>query len=226
MKREREYAVKRENPKAKRKLTYAPSMDVVVARKVKAALDKNTDWRCTDFSVQNNVVIGGTIVDIFANLTRGDSAQNNFEGNKIIPKWVQLRCNFEANVAYVESGLARWIVGQQTHSSGIPAAGDILEDNSTGYAAISAKQFEYAGVVYKILHDEMIPLPNYFSNGISINEARSVFIPGWKLGPTEFLSNTTGRLRGAIFSFVSLNKTPVAGAVTQNLYARVKFSNV
>ena len=89
---EGETRVVRARPGPSLSLAQSRQVSRIVARKINAT----TDWKCSTQSYANTSVDwSGYIWNVNANLTRGDTAVNNFEGNLIIPSGLQLRYQFK-----------------------------------------------------------------------------------------------------------------------------------
>lgn len=217
-------AIIRKTPKAKRQLTYPPNVDMIVERKVKRALDKKTDWRITDVSVVNAALsTGGLIYDLQSNLSRGDADFNNFEGNTIFPKWLEIRWDIRNQATVAVADTFRIIVGQQIGGASIPTVANLMQVQTPGIAALSAFNNDFKQA-FRILHDQVVNVDNYENGVISNVKNDKIFIPGWKIRQIDFNAGSAVPIRGGLFYCVIANNTPVTASCTHAFYGRIKFS--
>lgn len=229
MKRKADANVK--TPNAKRRLDFSspkalpPNIKMQVDREVRKELSRKTDWRVTDLSAALQATsTNGSLYDLQANLARGDLDFNNFEGNTIFPKWLQIKWQIQTATGNVKCDSFRIVVGQQVGGASVPTAANLLQVNGTnGLSAISAFNNEYKQA-FRILVDQLIDVGNYDSTAISNCKSGDIFIPGWKLRQIDFNAGSAVPIRGGLFYFISCNTTPVVAAPNHSFYARIKFS--
>jgi len=170
------------------------------------------------------MTINATVVDLQQNLARGDLDLNNFTGNSIFPKWLQIRFQMRNLTTESLSHTARVVIGQQVKGSSVPTGANLFQTtNTTGLSAISPFNNDYAEA-FKILYDELIDLE--FGGNVTASEAlvsRNIFIPGWKLKKIDFVAANVVPLSGGLFLAFCINTVAGVLSPTISYYSRLKF---
>lgn len=227
-KNKRKPAFKRKNPYG---MTPAPKRQQLsltqqaqtrrIAQKVIAA---NTDYRICDSvgGASGTLDWVGQTFNLLGNLTRGDNDKDQFEGNTIFPKYLDLRYEVKSNTSSVVSisHTIRVIIGQLLEGAAVPAVTDVVENTGSVYAPLSNKNNVYSPT-FNILYDQLHSIQGY-SNA---EESVRVFIPEWKLNKVKFVAASTTVLSGGLFLFAISGDTAAStNKPTLQYYSRVMFS--
>lgn len=220
--------ITRKTPKAKKQLVYpmSPAVKMQVDREVRKELDRKTNKRI--FDVVQNTPVGcnynGAVYSLSGGITRGD-ADNQFEGNTIYPKWLQVRYsvrNPNTGTGFAES--VRVIIGQQIRAASVPTAANLLSTTGVAYASMLPKNNDYSNS-FRILYDNFFNIDNFENTSDSNCVAHEVFIPGKKLAPMEFIAANTTPVVGDLFIAFYGDYAPSANDNVHVFASRIKFSN-
>lgn len=186
-----------------RKKVYAKKGNTIsqtqaVKREVDRVLAKSKDYKQCWYDSTTTVSYSGTNFPLLSNMSRGDSAQNNFEGAKVMVKNIHIRGQVSAADI---SNCFRLILFQWDDST-IPVPSDVLYSPIVGTTAAPwAFRSWSAKPLYKILRDETIQLTaNANANGgpgpvVSFD----MFVKGSKIQPTFFQSTTATVFKGGLY---------------------------
>jgi len=214
---------KSQSSRPAKKAKLAPSVKAEVDREVKRQIAKNIDWRITDVGQSDtNVTIAGSITNLLQNLSRGDLDLNNFTGNSLKCKYLEVRWSIQDAATTGRSDTFRVVVGQSKKATGIPTIANLMTSSASGLAHISSFNNDYHPQ-FQILHDEMVDMQQYVNATIASSTSGKIFIPGNRLVNVEFdtaLNNTAGGL----FFFICAGHTAVTAPFTYDLYTRIKFN--
>lgn len=210
-------------PAKKAKLT--PANQLAVTQEVKRQLARKADYKQLNGRdiAATGIINTGYVLDLQAGITRGDNSVNNFEGEKIFPKNIKIRVQWEATDV---NNLMRCIV-LQWYGVGTPAVTDIL--NTAGVAATQTvlcyRQWSRRNQ-YKILYDKMFQLqnnPNLVS-ALGPVHTEEIFIPGFKLRPVEFSATATDLQKGGLF-MLTLSDSLAIAHPAQNAVWEIVFTD-
>jgi len=176
------------------------STQAIVAREVSKQIARKADYKqCYGRDLAAvGVPDTGYVVDLYANMVRGDLAVNNFEGQLTTPRSIKMRVQWEATDG---TNMIRCIIGQW-FGVGIPAATDILSLPlvSGPQAPLCFRNWSRKHQ-FKILHDELFQLQNTatFVGGLGPTFCKEFYVPGKSLRPTEWSSSTADTQKGHLF---------------------------
>lgn len=218
----------RKTPKAKKQLVYpmSPAVKMQVDREVRKELDRKTNKRVYDLHSLSGTATtyNGSVYSLTNGITRGD-ADNQFEGNTIYPKWLQVRWSVRnPNVASTYACGIRVVIGQQIRAASAPTAATLFELVGTTNASHSPKNNSYS-TSFRILYDKFTKIDNYEDGKDSNCIVDDVFIPGNKLKAIEFVAATTVPNVGDLFIAFLGDYAPAASDNLHAFYSRFKFSN-
>jgi hypothetical protein len=218
----------RKTPKAKKQLVYpmSPAVKMQVDREVRKELDRKTNKRFYDLHslAGTATTYNGSVYSLTNGIARGD-ADNNFEGNTIYPKWLQVRWSVKnPNVAATYAGGIRVVIGQQIRAASAPTAATLFEYTGAINASLSPKNNSYS-TSFRILYDNLTKIDNFEDGKDSNCITDTVFIPGTKLKPIEFVAATTVPNVGDLFIAFLGDYAPAASDNVHAFYSRFKFSN-
>lgn len=191
-----------------------------VDREVRKIINQKTDYKYTDFiQSSSSIDFSGTMFNLLQNCVRGDLGKDNFDGDTLTPKWLQVRWIVNAATAQSFNGM-RIIIGQ-SNVNGVPTPQNILE-NLGQAASVLSPRFESRTKDYKILYDRLItvdPVTNYTMNDV-------VFIPGRKLKQIQWTSTsaTLALQKGCIF-LLAISDDGLTDFPDLTFYSRIKYSN-
>jgi len=178
-----------------------PAQTAAVNQAVTRKLNRTADWKCSTQSYSNaSVDWSGYLWNVNANLTRGASAVNQFEGNKIDPFSVSLRyqltCGDNTNMFRVI--LFQWM--GDTH--GVVPSG-ILDGNLLGTvsAPLTGYRWDNRPLVH-VLYDKLHCMALSGYPGPDTILTRSVYIPSSKLRQIYMSSTVPEAQRGQLFLLV------------------------
>lgn len=208
-----------------KKVKLSPANQLAVTMEVKRQLARKDDykqWSGRDIAA-TGIINTGYVVDMSLALARGDLAKNEFEGEKIFPKNLKVRVQWEATDA---NNLLRFII-VQWFGPGVPATTDILDTSAVAATqqALCFRQWSRRHQ-YKILYDKLFQLQN--TGGLVVGlgpvHAEEIYIPGYKLRPVEFSATTTNLQKGGLFLMTWSDSLAVAHP-TQNLVWEIVFTD-
>lgn len=200
------------------------TQQLAVTREVKKELNKRTDFKYTDVSsLTASVNSAGSVASLYANLVRGSLAFNNFDGDTVIPKYLQVKYAIQSSVPASGNvfNTMRVIIGQ-SKLIGTPTVANVLDSNflNTVNAPLALRQFDRLKG-YKILYDR-IHTQNYLSN---YGDVFNVFIPGKRLISTEFTSSGALSItRGDLF-IIAVSDDGITDFPDIQFTSRVVFSD-
>lgn len=188
------------NPTVYKRPRLTPTQTAAVKQEVTRQLARKADYKqCYGRDLAAvGVPATGYIINLYANMTRGDLAVNNFEGQLTTPRSIKIRAQWEATD---QSNMIRVIVGQW-FGVGIPAATDILSLPlvTSAQAPLCHRNWSRKHQ-FKLLHDEVFQLQNTatFVGGLGPTVCKEIFVPGKSLRPTEWSSTTDDTQKGCLF---------------------------
>lgn len=188
------------NPSVLKRPRLTATQTAAVKQEVTRQLARKADYKqCNGRDLAAvGVPATGYMLDLYANMVRGDLAANNFEGSIMYPKSIKMRAQWEATDG---TNMIRIIIGQW-FGVGIPAATDILSLPSvtSAQAPLCFRNWSRKHQ-YKILHDELIQLQNTatFVGGLGPTTCKEIFVPGKSLRPTEWTATTDDTQKGHLF---------------------------
>lgn len=191
-----------------------------VDREVNRQIARKTGTKYTDLNILSfSVDFSGTVYPLLNNLSRGDTGKDHFDGDEIVPKWVQVRYQVNGSNSANTYNTVRVIIGQSFLLS-TPSANLLLEATGNSNASLSAKKDD-RGKDYKILYDKL----HFLQSTGRINDGANVFIPGKHLRKVEFTSSGSLSItRGSIF-ILFISDDGLTDYPDASFYSRVKFSN-
>lgn len=194
------------SPSKRPKLSRQQSIAVRTA--VNQQLARKTEYKSTDTAVTTGIDSIGGVTSLLTSLANGDTGFNDFIGDEITPKWVQVRYSLSLGASATNS-YVRVIIGQHFNST-IPTIAQLLETASP-YAA---KQHGYVKN-YRVLHDEFHHL-----NGVDqYSLTRNVFKK--KLGKINYAAGQI--TKGCLF--LAVISTETTNVPVLSYYNRIKFSD-
>lgn len=200
--------------------------DATVTAVVRKELRKKTDWKYTDWAVAINAIYyNAQPVSLLTNLVRGNLGINNFSGNIIRPQAITLKYFGQTEQLHYE---ALRIVVFQWFDASTPFTSGILQDSSQTFALVSPTLVTNKQYI-KILYDQTHTLSptaggDTAVSGDGMTEAVTVYIPGKRLRPIRYNSNTNTCQDGNIFILAISNDTAL-GSVNMTAYSRITFSD-
>lgn len=120
----------------------------------------------------------GSVSNLLTNMTRGDTAINNYTGNSIDPKWIRLRYVWSSNQIF---NTCRLILFQWKDSS-VPVAASLLAITGSAEAPLSYLRSDNRNI-FKVLYDETLQLGAGGDGGLGYDsQTRIVTVQGKELG--------------------------------------------
>lgn len=180
---------------------------------------KVTDRTLTATSID----FSGATYALLLNLVRGDLGKDNFDGDSIVPKWVDVRFSWNSAQPDTDAFNTVRTVLVQSSILGTPTpGGSVFDDTWLGTAqAPLAQRLEERIKSYKVLFDKTYNVNNDGQQQISDH----IFIPGNRLIPVEYTSTGTLSItKGSIFLFV-MSDDGVTDFPDFQFVSRVKFSD-
>lgn len=201
------------------------SLAAQVDTQIKRQLGRHMTYRYTDrFEGPDSISFSGTQYNLLSNLVRGSLGKDNFEGDNIVPKYVQVRYLVRASVNTLDPGepnynMVRVIIGQSDLLD-LPTPQLLLEATNSAIAPLSMKN-DSRSTEYKILYDKT----HYLNTINNLTEGANVFIPGHKFNQVFFTSTGTQSIvKGCPFLIV-ISDDGATDYPDFTFYSRVKFSN-
>lgn len=202
-------ASSKQRPAKRQKSQLAMTQEIV-----RKEMRKKADWKYADISTAAaNVTSTGTIVSLFANLARGDTGLNDFEGNTFNPQAITMK--YFMHTSQVRNAVRVMLL--QWFDSVTPALTGILQSGSIAIACVSpinVTNKSYIKVLYDRTH-QFAPTAASGTdsiNGEGIIEPVTVYIPGKRLRQVRYnaTSNTvqTGNLYLLVVSDDAITPSP------------------
>lgn len=194
---------------------------------VRKEVARQGDLKYTDVSQQNqSVTSSGTVLSTTANLVRGDTGLNGFDGNTITPRGLTVKYAFNTNQSHNQVRVLCF----QWFDSAVPTLSGIVQTNATGLATLAPILVTNKDYI-KVLYDQSyiiaptagVPdttvLTSIYGQGTCNGK---FYIPGSRMKKIRFNSNTNTVQDGHIYILlVSDDSAPTYPAV--NLYSRLSF---
>lgn len=225
MKRQRGSTKKYDNRPYKRPRLTSTALATQVQTQVRRELGRHMTYRYTDYSGgPSSIDFSGTVYDLMANLGRGSLGKDNFEGDNIVPKYVQVRYQLNASVIAASPttpnfNTVRVIIGQ-SRLLATPTPALVLESTGSAAAPLSMKN-DSRSQDYRILYDKT----HYLNTVNNYSEGANVFIPGYRLEQVFFTSSgTLSYVKGDIF-IIAISDDGAIDYPDFSFYSRIKFSN-
>lgn len=168
------------------------------------------DMKYCDYSSSNfNVTSSGTFFPLFSSMVRGDNGLNNFQGNNIYPKYIQMDYYFGTAQAFNSCRVMLF----QWEDSLAPNLATLLANSATGLATISPPNVS-AKAQLKVLYDDKFIMAPTASGDSTVlgygTHIGSCFVPEKKLKTVRFTSTTATVADNNIFVlFISDDTVPV-----------------
>lgn len=178
-----------------------PAQTAAVNQAVTRKLNRTADWKCSTQSYTNaSVDWSGYLWNVNANLTRGASAVNQFEGNKIDPYSVSLR--YQIKVGDYDNMFRVILFQWMGDTHGVVPSG-ILDGNllATTSAPLTGYRWDNRPLVH-VLYDKLHQLAGATFSGPDSLLTRSVYIPSSKLRQIYMSSTVPEAQRGQLFLLV------------------------
>jgi len=211
--------MKKTYPKSSYKKNYQ-SRQTVIYKTPKPKLDV----RYTDTSFSNGAISSsGTFQSCLAQLIRGDAGFNNFQGNNIVPVYLQVDYYWNTNQTH---NSCRFMVFQWFDAT-TPVLGGIVQSGVTGIGTISPTLVTNKPYIKLLYDDKFIFAPTAGGDTTVIGQgvhSGCAFIPTKKLKPIRFNSTTNTVQDGNIFVLmISDDIAPTYPACT--FYSRLAFTD-
>jgi len=179
----------------------------------------------TDANFALNPTFTGTNCNLTVAAQRGQGGYNNFIGNTITPKsleirWTIIGCTYSAFLASDAYNTTRVIVHQWMDAD-VPLSADILQYSGDGWAPYSPYQIESLKKM-RVLKDFHKVTYSANCEGTSTNSTSTcvsgkIVIPGSKLRPLTFAPTTNTCINGNIYLYVASDSgTPPSPGIIFN----------
>ncbi len=188
-----------------------------VRTEVSRQMARKTEFKVTDTQASFSVSTAGSSISLLNVISRGETGFNDFVGNQIMPKWLQVRYEVTVGTGQVRNMLRVMIV--QSNLLGTPTPADLLQAINAQISPLSARNHDRQ-TNYKILHDELHAVNE---NGTP-NIVRNIFIPGNKLRKVTFDDPGLNLTSGGI-SILTISDDAIVAFPAIAWYSRIKFSD-
>lgn len=218
MKRRAALASSQQRPAKRQKSQLALTQEIV-----KRELRKKVDWKYTDVSFTGNTTSSGTVVSLFANLSRGDNGFDHFEGNIINPQAITLKyyCTTQQTYNSVRVFIFQWFDASTPTLSGIlgtvSVATNVIAPTNTSNKPIMK-------VLYDRTHTFAPSAGDAAVVGYGVVDTQTVYIPGKRLKQVKFNSTTTAVQDGNIY-ILHLSDDSLTSYPQLTYFSRVTFSD-
>lgn len=199
------------------RLSLAQSMEV--EKQVKKEIIKQSDIKFTDVDQVADVVNwNGTVYDLLANLTRGDTGAG-FDGDTIRPVSLQVRIALTQAAANTGTTTWRVLIGQ-SRLLNTPTAANVLQDLGDVTSPLSAKFFPRRKQ-YKILIDRMYETDPSHQKSV----CDMFYIRRNKLFPVDYDTASSNITKGDLFLLVCNDQDNASSLDNIRFYSRVIFTD-
>lgn len=191
-----------------------------MARIARVEANKNLDLKYFDID-QTAAAIGwdGTVYSLTNGIARGDD-NNNFEGESLKPRALQIRMALNQVAANTGTTVFRVIILQSRTVSTPSAASSVLADTGDTTSPLSARLFPRKKI-YKFLYDQMFVL----DPGMGKCCATNIYIPGKKLAPISFDLGTTTPSFGGLSMIVINDQDQATSLDNVRFYSRITYTD-
>lgn len=191
---------------------------------VRRELRRKADWKyCDNSSAGANSTSSGTITSLLAPMSRGDTGLDTFDGNLINPSGITVKYTFNTNQSY---NAVRFMVFQWFDSS-TPQTSGVLATTTVGLAVL-APVYAANKPLVKVLYDKThIIAPTAADGGTIYGQGvcyGSVYIPGKRIKPVRFSSQSTAVQDGNIY-ILQISDDSLTTFPTVHWHSRVTFTD-
>lgn len=221
----RRAALSSKEPASKRIRSLTPAQSIATTQLIKREMKKNIDVKYTDVSsILQNVSSSGLIQSCLANLVRGDSGLNNFNGNTITPigLTVNFGCQTDQNYNFVRVMVIQWL------DSGTPVLSGLLATTVSGSAPFSGVLVTNRKEI-RVLSDTTFAVAPTAAAGTTTvlgngHFTKKIFIPGRKIQKIRFQSGADTCQHGNIY-VVSVSDDSLVSYPQLTFFSRLSFSD-
>lgn len=185
--------------KGKQSSTKSKANQTVIYKKTPVYKTPKSETKYTDLAVSNtSVTSSGYINSLLSNLVRGDNGLNQFQGNMIYPKYVQVDYYTYSNQTYnaIRIMVFQWM------DSATPVLSGVLANTAAGIAPISQTLVTNKGFIKVLYDDRHIIAPTAGGDTTPVGFAchmGKAFIPGSKIKPIRYNSSSNVVQDGNIY---------------------------
>lgn len=200
------------------RLNRTVSAPIATAQSTSNTLTKAVEFKVADAAAAaSNIDNTGLVPDLLNNLVRGTSYINNFLGNKIKPRGIQLRFSWRAGDP---ANVCRIICFQWLNST-VPTTADVLATATGPWSAINYDNIQFLNILY----DSIFNINEYFAGARSqFGPEKTVYIKGKKLFPVDFASGSATVNKGGLYLCL-ISDSGAATHPSISYYTRVTFAD-